>query len=251
MSAAVYPRRRAALLATAALALGAKPAIAAPGNVTAYFMRGKDAASLLADERYQAILRGLFKDERIAFDFTCTREQFLSRFFKADVAYLSLHASETKLKVGNGDIVEATQLREARQTAGRAPRLTIVVGCKTTRDSGFAVNIPEAVGVGDGSSQNCYVGFNRLVIGHNADRFFRFFMPHWVNPAPDGKFRSVIEAAEATHDFLRRRLAAQREAKSQGATVLPGDMARTTQQDIDVFGAFDILGNGDLRANQI
>jgi len=227
------------------------PVTAAPGNATAYFMRGKDAASLLADERYQAILRGLFKDERIAFDFTCTREQFLSRFFKADIAYLSLHASETRLKVGNGDIVDTDQLRAARRAAGRAPRLTIVVGCKTTKDAGFTVSIPEAVGIGDGRSQNCYVGFSKLVIGHTADRFFRFFMPHWVNPAPDGKYRSVSEAAGATHAFLTRRLAMQKEAKSEGATVHPGDMARTTRQDIDVFGAFDILGNGDLRANQV
>lgn len=241
--------RRVALLG--GVALMARPALAAPGNRTVYFMRGKDAASLLADERYQNILRGLFKGDRMAFDFTCSREQFVSRFFKADIAYLSLHASETKLKVGNGDIVEATQLQEARRAAGRAPRLTIVVGCKTTKDSGFAVNIPEAVGIGDGSSQNCYIGFNKLVVGHNADRFFRFFMPHWVNPAPDGKYRSVTDAASATHDFLTRRLAAQKEAKAAGATVDLGDMARTTQQDINVYTAFDILGNGDLRANQV
>lgn len=241
--------RRVALLG--GVALTARPALAAPGNRTVYFMRGKDAASLLADERYQNILRGLFKGDRMAFDFTCSRDQFVSRFFKADIAYLSLHAGETKLKVGNGDIVEATQLQEARRAAGRAPRLTIVVGCKTTKDSGFAVNVPEAVGIGDGSSQNCYIGFNKLVVGHNADRFFRFFMPHWVNPAPDGKYRSVTDAAAATHDFLTRRLAAQKEAKAAGATVDLGDMARTTQQDINVYTAFDILGNGDLRANQV
>jgi hypothetical protein len=241
--------RRAALAGSGALM--ASPALAAPGDRSVYFMRGKDAASLLADERYQAILRGLFKGDRMAFDFTCSREQFLSRFFKADIAYLSLHASETKLKVGNGDVAEAGELQAARRAAGRAPRLTIVVGCKSTGDGGLAVNIPEAVGIGDGSSQNCYIGFNKLVIGHNADRFFRFFMPHWVNPAPDGKHRSVIEAADATHDFLKRRLAAQKEAKSEGATVQPGDLARTTQQDINVFAAFDILGNGDLRANQV
>jgi hypothetical protein len=229
----------------------APPVLAAPGNRTVYFMRGKDAASLLADERYQNVLRGLFKGDRMAFDFTCTRDQFLSRFFKADIAYLSLHASETKLKVGNGDLVEATQLQAARRAAGRAPRLTIVVGCKTTKDSDFTVNIPEAVGIGDGSSQNCYVGFNKLVVGHNADRFFRFFMPHWVNPAPGGQYRSVTEAAAATHDFLTRRLQAQKDAKSAGATADLGDMARTTQQDINVFSAFDILGNGDLRADQV
>ena len=241
--------RRVSLLGGAAFL--ATPALAAPGNRAVYFMRGKDAASLLADQRYQAILRGLFKGDRLAFDFTCTRDEFLSRFFKADIAYLSLHASETKLKVGNGDLVEAAQLQAARRAVGHAPRLTIVVGCKTTGDSGFAVNIPEAVGIGDGSSQNCYVGFSTLVIGHNADRFFRFFMPHWVNPGPDGKYRSVIEAASATHAFLERRFDAQRDAKSAGATVDPGDMARTTRQDINVFSAARILGNGDLRADQV
>ena len=211
-------------------------------------MRGKDAASLLADQR--AICAPVQGDRRPSLC-TCNRDQFLEGFFRADIAYLSLHASETKLKVGNGDLVEAAQLQAARRAVGHAPRLTIVVGCKTTRNSGFALNIPEAVGIGDGSSQNCYIGFNTLVIGHNADRFFRFFMPHWVNPGPDGQYRSVTDAASATHAFLKRRFDAQRAAKSAGATVDLGNMAITQQQDINVFSAFDILGNGDLRANQV
>src|SRR4051812_9804469 len=117
--------RRASLLGSAALL--ATPALAAPGSRTVYFVRGYEAASLLTDERYQNILRGLFKGDSMTFDFTCSREQFLSRFFKADIAYLSLHANETKLKVGSGEIVEADQLQGAFAAAGRAPRLTIVV----------------------------------------------------------------------------------------------------------------------------
>lgn len=243
--------RRAVMLSGSAALIRSTPALAAPDKRAVYFMRGWDAASLLADQRYQAILRDLFKGDRLAFDFTCTRDEFLARFFAADIAYLSLHASESKLQVGNGDLVDATRLQAARRAAGRAPRLTIVVGCKTTRNSGFAVNIPEAVGIGDGSSQNCYIGFNTLVIGHNADRFFRFFMPHWVHPGPDGQYRSVTDAASATHAFLKRRFDTQRDARSAGATVDLGNMARTQQQDINVFSAFDILGNGDLRANQV
>lgn len=241
--------RRTALLSGVALA--APPAIAAPGDRTVYFMRGKGAASLLADERYQAILHGLFKGDRIAFDFTCSREEFLSRFFKADIAYLSLHASETKLRVGNGDIVDSAQLQAGFAAAGRAPRLTIVVGCRTTRDSDLAVNIPEAVGIGSGRHQNAYIGFNTPIIGHNADRFFRFFMPHWVNPAPDGSYRSLTAATEATVEFLTRRFAAQREAKSEGSTIDLGNLTKTQQQDINAGKAYDILGNGDLRANQV
>jgi hypothetical protein len=233
------------------VALSARPGLAAPGDRTVYFMRGSGAASLLADERYQNILRGLYKGDRLTFDFTCTREQFLSRFFKADIAYLSLHASETKLKVGSGEIVESEHLQAAFVAAGRAPRLTIVVGCRTTKDSDLSVNVPQAVGIGSGRHQNAYIGFNRPIIGHNADRFFRFFMPHWVNPAPDGSYRSLTDARDATVDFLTRRFASQREAKSAGSTVDQGDLTRTQQQDINAGRAFDILGNGDLRANQV
>jgi hypothetical protein len=241
--------RRASLLGSAALL--ATPAIAAPGSRTVYFVRGYEAASLLTDERYQNILRGLFKGDSMTFDFTCTREQFLSRFFKADIAYLSLHANETKLKVGSGEIVEADQLQGAFAAAGRAPRLTIVVGCRTTKDSVLSVNIPEAVGIGSGRHQNAYIGFNRPIIGHNADRFFRFFMPHWVNPAADGSYRNLTEARDATVDFLTRRFAMQREAKSEGSTVDQGDLTKTQQQDINAGMGFDILGNADLRANQV
>lgn len=241
--------RRAALIGGAAVV--ARPTLAAPGSRTVYFVRGYEAASLLTDERYQNILRGLFKGDSMSFDFTCTREQFLSRFFKADIAYLSLHANETKLKVGSGDIVEADQLKAAFTVAGRAPRLTIVVGCRTTKDSVLTVNIPEAVGIGTGRHQNAYIGFNRPIIGHNADRFFRFFMPHWVNPAANGAYRSLSEARDATVEFLTRRFEMQRAAKSEGATVDQGDLTRTQQQDINAGKAFDILGNADLRADQV
>ncbi|MBX3499895.1 MAG: hypothetical protein KF889_10660 [Alphaproteobacteria bacterium] len=61
----------------------------------------------------------------------------------------------------------------------------------------------------------------------------------------------VFKSDSVTVDFLTRRFAMQREAKSEGATVDQGNLIRTQQQDINAGKGFDILGNADPRANQV
>ena len=238
-------RRRLALAGAAASLAVARPATAA--SRTIYFMRGKGASSLLPETDYQAMLRNLFKADKVVFDLDGGRAQFLSQFFAADIAYLSLHASETKLKVGNGDVVEAADLQRAYQQAGKGPTLTIVAGCNTTKDSPLLVNIPESIGIGAG--KRAYIGFHTPVVGFYADRFFRFFFPHWVNPAPGGSYRTLVEAGTAAHDFIDARVKAA--AGSADRTVKPGVLGAAQPQDKLAHGSYDVLGNRGLRISDI
>ena len=240
--------RRAAMLGGTALLASGTRALAA--NRKVYFLRGKGTASILPDEPYQNLVRGFFKGDAVTFDFTSGAQGFVSQYFAADVAYLSVHANQKTLVMANDEKVDAATLRANYQKAGRAPKLTMVVGCKTTGEVETGFNIPEAVGIGDGSGQRAYIGFKYVVLGYQADRFFRFFLPHWVNPGPGG-YRSLTDAANATREFLVKRLESQLSNKGIETAVKPGDMGRVQKSDYDVRDQIEILGNADLRADQV
>jgi hypothetical protein len=259
-------RRRAIIGTTAVLAFGGGAARAAPRPLTAYFHKGKGAVSMLGNSEHvaeQNVMTGVFAGGKVTVDVDSGRDTFLQRLFAADFAYLSLHANERLLVVGNGDRVTAAQLDAARRAAGRAPRLIIVAGCKTTGQSAETENVPEALGFAGGGSKRAYIGFHTIVVGISQDRYFRYFLPVWFNPGPGGAWRTLSQAAADTKALMERRFehmkdAAREREKAQsgpGGTrapmTKPGSALALTPLDLLVTGNADIIGDSNLRATDL
>lgn len=246
------PTRRAAIAGTsAALALGGR-AIAAPRPLKAFFHKGKGAVSIIGNPEHateQAAMTGVFAGGEVTVDVDSGRDAFLQRLMAADFAYLSLHANERLLVVGNGDRVTAAELAAARKAAGRAPRLLIVTGCKTTGEKMDTENVPEALGYTAGSPKYAYIGFHTLVLGISQDRYFRYFLPLWVNPGPGGAYRTLAEAATEAKALMRRRYDLMQ--ASSGGTTKAGDALALRPIDLQATGNADILGDANLRATDL
>ncbi|QQS11581.1 MAG: hypothetical protein IPK81_18715 [Rhodospirillales bacterium] len=246
------PTRRAVIAgAPAALALGGR-ASAAPRPLKAYFHKGKGAVSIIGNPEHaaeQAAMTGVFAGGQVTVDTDSGRDQFLQRLMAADFAYLSLHANERLLVVGNGDRVTAAALAAARKAAGRGPRLLIVTGCKTTGDKMDADNVPEALGFTQGTSKQAYIGFHTIVIGISQDRYFRYFLPLWVNPGPGGAYRTLSEAATEAKALMQRRYELMQ--STSGGTTKAGAALSLSPMDIRATGNADILGDANLRATDL
>ena len=246
-SASAVTRRRVVFAGAAASLVAAGSAAAATRTV--YFMRGKGANSLLPNTDYQATSRNLFKGDKVTFDLDGKKSQFLAQFFASDIAYLNLHAGETRLTVGGGETVEHLEFTDAVPQSGHVPALTIVAGYQTTDGNNMDPNLVEALGIGPIATSHAYIGFNKRIDGIHADRFFHFFFSHWINPGPDRKYRTLLEAGTATRGFIEQRLAAARGGSDRTAD--PAVLGAVHEQDKTVFGSYDVLGNTGLRVTDI
>lgn len=239
----------AALLATGSLS---RPSTAAPRPLNAYFHKGKGAISMLGNPEHsaeQAAMTGVFSGGRVTIDLESGRDAFLKQLFAADVAYLSLHANQRLVVVGNGDRVTTVELETARRATGKAPRLVIVAGCKTTGEARDADNVPQALGFASGGRKQAYLGFHTLVVGISQDRYFRYFLPMWVNPGPGGAYRTLAQARSDTRELMERRYQMMKDGAASGQQA--GAALRMSPLDLKVTGNFDIVGDEDLRATDL
>lgn len=239
----------AALVATGALG---RPSTAAPRPLNAYFHKGKGAVSMLGNPEHsaeQAAMTGVFSGGKVTIDLESGRDSFLRQLFASDFAYLSLHANQRLVVVGNGDRVTTSELEAARRAAGKAPRLIIVAGCKTTGAALDADNVPQALGFASGARKQAYIGFHTLVVGISQDRYFRYFLPLWVNPGPGGAYRTLAQARTDAKELMERRYQMMKDGAAGGQQA--GAALRMSPLDLKVTGNFDIVGDEDLRATDL
>lgn len=238
----------AATLASAALG---NAAMAAPRPLNAYFCRGRGAASMIANPEHKAEFAAMtagFAGGTVTVDNESDRATFLQRLFASDIAYLSLHANQRLLVVGNGDRVTADEVSRARQAAGRAPKLVIVAGCKTTGQEIDVENVPQGMGF-DRPGKQAYIGFHKIVIGISQDRFFRYFLPLWLNPGPNNAYRTLAEAKVEAKALMERRYETMKEGARSGQQA--GAALQIMPMDLLATGNFDIVGDAGLRATDL
>ena len=181
------------------------------GNV--YMVVGQGAVSVLKNDKFVNIFtNNIFKDYHVTLDLSNSKDYFLEHFFESNIVFTSLHANPGKLKIANGDIVTPDDLQEASKASKHQPKLVIIVGCETLGDTKGKLSFPNALGIDDNTSKRAYIGFRTFTDGYLDDRFFRFFLAFWMNPKPDGSYRTLDEARDDAGEQINHLLDLRRDA---------------------------------------
>lgn len=237
-----------------------------------YLMKGQGASSILSEPAFQNVFKAIFAGYTVELDLTGNKAHFLAKFFSSNLAYLSLHnaTSRMELKVANGDMVSVADMGAAFKARNLPlPGLVIVTGCQTVGNA--AGDLAGALGISNGSAKRALIGFARNVVGNASDRFFRFFLAHWVHARKDGTCRTLAEARKDAQDFMKRMMSPIPDTKADafgvpeafggvaGVRAYPFSMklgarvsgAPWTNNDADIGNQFKTVGNDHLKVHDL
>jgi hypothetical protein len=228
------------------LLLPAAAAAASRPPLTVYMVQGKESASILADRDYRRVFTdSIFKGDDVSIDTTSGPAAFFDSLFESQVAYLSLHASESKYKIGSGDVVDVDDVVIAYKAHGyKGPALVVVTGCSTTKNlEGNAKNLPKAFGILPDTKKRAYIGFPTFKVGLIGDRYFRAFFATWLREQPDGRYPTIEEARTGAAQFIKKMRGLQSENTAK--------IARFEAFDADTAEQLTIVGDSTLRVTDL
>ncbi|MBN2706575.1 MAG: hypothetical protein JXR89_09060 [Deltaproteobacteria bacterium] len=201
-----------------------------------YLAKGKGAVTILDDESYQNVFKGIFAAHHLILDTDSGADSFLGRLFAADMVYLSMHSNPNLLQVGNGEHVYVADVSRRFREVGHGPGLIIVVGCKTLGNPDN--NLARALRIEPGDRGRAYIGFSTVTPGLFCDRYFRVFLAAWFKEKTDKNYRTLEEARDFARKFIEDRI-------EQGNTG-QGEVGKFAPLDAKVAGWFEIIGDRSL-----